>query len=208
MPCNGPLSRPAASSLSSSRASLSACSAVRVMKQFRSLCFSSSRIASFNSSSHDTCRARNASPAWRIVLMERLSTRHATVKAMSTHDRFPCQMETDTHPASRQQVNVRRVDDCATLHDVFTHCLPAFGGAYLRRIYTILDRAIGMGCPMTVSIAGPVTVSGQHLAWLIPMIEAGWVAYISTTDAVCYHDGHRSLDAHKHGPIHEVPIFA
>jgi len=88
------------------------------------------------------------------------------------------------------------------------NCLPAFGGAYLRRIYTILDRAIGMGCPLTLSIAGPVTVSGQHLAWLIPLIETGWVAYISTTDAVCYHDGHRSLDAHKHGPIHEVPIFA
>jgi deoxyhypusine synthase len=90
---------------------------------------------------------------------------------------------------------------------VFTHCLPAFGGAYFRRIYSILDRAIGMGCPLTVSIAGPVTVSGQHLAWLIPLLETGWVAYISTTDAVCYHDGHRSLDAHKHGPIHEVPIF-
>jgi deoxyhypusine synthase len=42
---------------------------------------------------------------------------------------------------------------------------------------------------------------------LIPLLETGWVAYISTTDAVCYHDGHRSLDAHKHGPIHEVPIF-
>ena len=51
-------------------------------------------------------------------------------------------------------------------------------------------------------------MSGQHLAWLIPLIETGWIAYISTTDAVCYHDGHRSLDAHKHGPIHEVPIFA
>ena len=50
-------------------------------------------------------------------------------------------------------------------------------------------------------------MSGQHLAWLIPLIETGWIAYISTTDAVCYHDGHRSLDAHKHGPIHEVPIF-
>ncbi len=32
--------------------------------------------------------------------------------------------------------------------------------------------------------------------------------YLSTTDAVCYHDGHRSLDAYKHGPISEVPIFS
>jgi deoxyhypusine synthase len=104
-------------------------------------------------------------------------------------------------------VKVRRVDECQTLDELFRDCLPAFGGAYLRRIYTILDHAIAMGCPLTVSIAGPVTVSGQHLAWLIPLLETGWVAYLSTTDAVCYHDGHRSLDAHA-DPIHEVPIHS
>jgi len=106
----------------------------------------------------------------------------------------------------RRVVKVRRVDECETLDEVFRHCLPAFGGAYLRRIYTILDRAIGMGCPLTISIAGPVTVSGQHQAWLIPLLETGWVAYLSTTDAVCYHDGHRSLNE-RQDPIHEVPIW-
>jgi deoxyhypusine synthase len=64
-----------------------------------------------------------------------------------------------------------------------------------------------MGCPLTISIAGPVTVSGQHQAWLIPLLETGWVAYVSTTDAVCYHDGHRSLDAHTRDTVFEVPIF-
>jgi len=103
-------------------------------------------------------------------------------------------------------VHVRRVDECSTLDELFRHCLPAFGGAFLRRIYTILDAAIGRGCPITLSVAGPVTVSGQHQAWLIPLLETGWIAYLSTTDAVCYHDGHRSLDAHR-DPIHEVPIF-
>ena len=106
----------------------------------------------------------------------------------------------------RRYVRTRRVDQCVTLDEIFTHCLPAFGGAYLRRIYQILDRAIGMGCPVTLSIAGPVTVSGQHHTWLIPLLETGWIAYLSTTDAVCYHDGHRSLDAYKSGPIHEVSI--
>jgi deoxyhypusine synthase len=114
-------------------------------------------------------------------------------------------MSTDHH---RRYVRVRRVDECDTLGDLFTHCLPAFGGAGLRRIYQILDRAIGMGCPLTLAVAGPVTVSGQHQTWLIPLLETGWVAYLSTTDAVCYHDGHRSLDAYKSGPIHEVPIHS
>jgi deoxyhypusine synthase len=106
---------------------------------------------------------------------------------------------------SRKFVEVSRVDEVETLHDVFTKCMPAFGGAYLRRTYAILDRAIGAGCPLTMAIAGPITVSGQHQAWLIPMIEAGWIAYLSTTDAVCYHDGHRSLQ--KENPVFEVPIF-
>src|SRR5947208_10876794 len=108
---------------------------------------------------------------------------------------------------SRRTERVRRVDECESMDDIFRHCLPAFGGAYLRRLYTILDRAIGTGCPLTLSIAGPVTVSGQHQAWLIPLLETGWVAYLSTTDAVCYHDGHRSLNAHLSDPIHEVPVF-
>jgi len=108
--------------------------------------------------------------------------------------------------SDRRYVRVRRVDECDTLGDLLTDCLPAFGGAYLRRIYQILDRAIGMGCPMTLAVSGPVTVSGQHQTWLIPLLETGWVAYLSTTDAVCYHDGHRSLDAYKSGPVHEVSI--
>jgi deoxyhypusine synthase len=108
--------------------------------------------------------------------------------------------------SDRRYVRVRRVDECETLGDLLLHCLPAFGGAYVRRIYQILDRAIGMGCPLTLAVSGPVTVSGQHQTWLIPLLETGWVAYLSTTDAVCYHDGHRSLDAYKSGPVHEVSI--
>jgi deoxyhypusine synthase len=105
------------------------------------------------------------------------------------------------------RVNVRRVDECESFDELLRHCFPAFGGAFLRRIYTILDRAIGSGCPLTLSIAGPITVSGQHQAWLLPLLETGWVAYLSTTDAVCYHDGHRSLDAHAPAPVFEVPIW-
>src|ERR1700747_1823720 len=107
---------------------------------------------------------------------------------------------------ARRRVEVRRVDQCDTLHDLTTPCFPAFGGAFLRRIYTILDEAIGLGAPLTLAISGPVTVSGQHQAWLIPLLETGWVGYISTTDAVCYHDGHRSPHEHR-DLMFQVPIW-
>lgn len=110
-------------------------------------------------------------------------------------------------PSHPRQVKVRRVDECNSMDELIRGCFPAFGGAFLRRIYTILDQAIGLGCPITLAVSGPITVSGQHQAWLIPLLETGWVAYLSTTDAVCYHDGHRSLTAHRHGPIFEVPIW-
>src|SRR6202051_2393563 len=117
--------------------------------------------------------------------------------------------ETQTGPAgARRYVKVRRVDECGTMHELFTHCFPAFGGAFLRRIYTILDRAIGMGCPLTLAVSGPVTVSGQHQTWLLPLLETGWGAYLSTTDAGCHHDWAPSTDAYKDGPIHEVPIHS
>jgi deoxyhypusine synthase len=112
-----------------------------------------------------------------------------------------------SHENSPRPLTTRRVDECETLDEIFRECLPAFGGAYLRRIYTILDRAIGEGYPLTLSVSGPVTVSGQHLTWLIPLLETGWIAYLSTTDAVCYHDGHRSLEHHKKYPFHEVQIY-
>ena len=124
-------------------------------------------------------------------------------------DNYPCGGgggARDPQGSPRRTVQVRRVDECETLDELFLHCLPAFGGAYLRRIYSILDQAIGADCPLTLAIAGPVTVSGQHQAWLLPLLETGWVGYLSTTDAVCYHDGHRSLSEHR-DPIHEVPIF-
>ncbi|PYQ63575.1 MAG: hypothetical protein DMF53_09800 [Acidobacteria bacterium] len=121
----------------------------------------------------------------------------------SVHDN---RLPHNVHLQSKRRVDVRRVDECGTLDEIFRSCLPAFGGAYLRRVYSLLDQAIGAGCPLTLAIAGPVTVSGQHQTWLIPLLETGWVAYLSTTDAVCYHDGHRSLDEHP-DPIFEVPIF-
>ncbi len=93
-----------------------------------------------------------------------------------------------------------------TPEQLLCECMPAFGGAYVSRIYRILDQAIGKGVALIIAVAGPVTVSDQHRAWLIPLIEAGWVAYITITDAACYHDGHDSLKQNVQRPIREVPI--
>jgi deoxyhypusine synthase len=110
-------------------------------------------------------------------------------------------------PGSRRELEARPVTEVEGLDEILEHCLPSFGGAYLRRLWTLLDEAVGKGLPMTVAVSGPVTVSGQHFAWLNPLLDTGWFVLVSTTDAVCYHDGHRALDSAAGHPFHEVPIF-
>lgn len=116
----------------------------------------------------------------------------------------PCKRDADK--LMGKPVEVMPVTEVRTPEQLLLHCMPAFGAGYVRRIYAILDQAIGQGVPLVVSVAGPVTVSNQHRAWLIPLLETGWFAYLTTTDAACYHDGHDSLEAFKERPIREVPI--
>jgi deoxyhypusine synthase len=108
--------------------------------------------------------------------------------------------------SSRELVH-KPVTEVESLDDLLESCLPSFGGGYVRRLWTLLDEAVGQGMPMTLAASGPVTASGQHYAWLNPLLDTGWFAYMSTTDAVCYHDGHRALDDAQKHPFHSVPIF-
>lgn len=101
----------------------------------------------------------------------------------------------------------RPVTESSHLDELLESGFPSFGGGYMRRVWHLLDRAIGEGVPMTLAVAGPVTASGQHIAWLDPLLDTGWFCLVSTTDAVCYHDGHRALDDAARHPLHEVPIF-
>lgn len=98
------------------------------------------------------------------------------------------------------------VTDIRNPEQLLTQCYRSYGAAYVRRLYLILDRAIGQGIPLIMPVAGPVTVSDQHRIWLNPMIEAGWIGYITVTDAICYHDGHDLLQQFRERPIYEVPI--
>ena len=104
----------------------------------------------------------------------------------------------------REELVTRSVADAEGLDAVFEDSLPAFGGSDLRRVWQLLDEAIGRGIPLSLSISGPVTLSGQHHTWLDPLLETGWFLMVSTTDAVCYHDGHRALDGSEERPFFRV----
>jgi len=103
-----------------------------------------------------------------------------------------------------EELVTRSVESAEGLDQLFENSLPAFGGSDVRRVWQLLDQAIGRGVPMSLAISGPVTLSGQHLTWLNPLLETGWFMLVSTTDAVCYHDGHRALDGAEERPFFRV----
>ena len=102
----------------------------------------------------------------------------------------------------REELVTESVAALDGLDALFEGALPAFGGSDLRRVWQLLDEAVGRGIPLSLAISGPVTLSGQHHTWLNPLLETGWFLLLSTTDAVCYHDGHRALD--DGGPFFRV----
>jgi deoxyhypusine synthase len=104
-------------------------------------------------------------------------------------------------------VTGKPVTQCEDLSEVFAASLPAFGGAYLRRVYDAMKAVIEKRIPLVITCAGPITVSDQHRAWLIPLIRAANTAYLTVTDAICYHDGHDSLRRTAERPIREVELF-
>jgi deoxyhypusine synthase len=104
-------------------------------------------------------------------------------------------------------VTGKPVTECQDLNEVFLSALPAFGGAYLRRVYDAMRAVIEKRIPLVVTCAGPITVSDQHRAWLIPFIRAANTAYLTVTDAICYHDGHDCLRKTMERPIREVDLF-
>jgi len=104
-------------------------------------------------------------------------------------------------------VTGKPVTECQDLNEVFLQSLPAFGGAYLRRVYEALKAVVEKRIPLVITCAGPVTVSDQHRAWLIPLIRAANTAYITVTDAICYHDGHDCLRPSEERVIREVNLW-
>jgi deoxyhypusine synthase len=104
-------------------------------------------------------------------------------------------------------VTGKPVTECQDLNEVFAASLPAFGGAYLRRVYEAMKAVIEQRIPLVVTCAGPITVSDQHRAWLIPLLKAANTAYITVTDAICYHDGHDCLHQSAERLVREVELF-
>jgi len=104
-------------------------------------------------------------------------------------------------------VTTRPVDECASMHEAFMALPTACGASTQSRAYQILYRAITEEVPLVLTISGIASLSNQTRFWINSMIRAGYIAAISTTDALVYHDGHDALRAlPKNKKPHERPV--
>ncbi|MDQ3813918.1 MAG: deoxyhypusine synthase family protein [Armatimonadota bacterium] len=103
-------------------------------------------------------------------------------------------------------VTTRPVDQCASLHEAFMALPRACGATAQSNAYQILHRAITEEVPLVLAVSGIASLSNQTRFWINSMIRAGYIAAVSTTDALVYHDGHDALRATPEGQPVERPV--
>lgn len=105
-----------------------------------------------------------------------------------------------------EPIFAKPVDECNSAEEVLLESFTCFGGGVVRDIYRILKDVLKKKIPLVVAVAGPITVSDQHRAWLVPLLKTGHVACVTTTDAACYHDGHDCLSETKRRSIKKANL--
>ena len=80
-------------------------------------------------------------------------------------------------PAQRRPLPTRPLTEVASLADLFENSLPSFGGGYLRRLWVLLDEAIGRGLPLTLSM----TSSTISVAGGLPSMVWSWEEFVATS---------------------------
>jgi len=103
-------------------------------------------------------------------------------------------------------VATRPIEECASMHEAFMNLPRACGASTMSRAYSILHRAVSEEVPLVLAISGIGSLSNQTRFWINSMVRAGYIAAISTTDALVYHDGHDALRVTPKGRAVERPV--
>ena len=103
-------------------------------------------------------------------------------------------------------VSTRPIDECQTMHEAFLALPRACGASTQAAAYQILYRAIVEEVPLVLTVSGIGSLSNQTRFWINSMVRAGYIAAISTTDALVYHDGHDVFGKARKDGTRERPV--
>src|SRR5688572_12530194 len=103
-------------------------------------------------------------------------------------------------------VSTRPMEEHASMHEAFLSLPRACGATAMSNAYRILHQTIVEEVPIVLTVSGIASLSNQTRFWINSMVRAGYIAVISTTDALVYHDGHDALKKNPRGRKIERPV--
>src|SRR3954447_19487573 len=107
------------------------------------------------------------------------------------------------HDASRflkgQRIDPRRIDGTETVAELIEGTYLAYNAARLREACQLFtDKMLESDVTVGLSITGALTPAGLGMSALIPLIEGGFVGWITAPGATLYHDAHCGLGLAMH----------
>ena len=77
--------------------------------------------------------------------------------------------------------------------ELLEHAFGAYVGRQERTAFELMRRSVDEDCSIFLTLSGAMTPAGLHQSCIIPLIEKGIIAALTTTGANLYHDAHRII---------------
>ena len=94
---------------------------------------------------------------------------------------------------SARTVDPRPLTGKESPREILEHAFSAYVGRQERTAFELMRRSIEEDCSVFLTLSGAMTPAGLHQSCLIPLIENGTIASLTTTGANLYHDAHRII---------------
>jgi deoxyhypusine synthase len=92
-----------------------------------------------------------------------------------------------------RRVDPRPITGEESARELLEHAFSAYVGRQERTAYELMKRCVDEDASVFLTLSGAMTPAGLHQSCLIPLIERGIVASLTTTGANLYHDAHRII---------------
>lgn len=95
--------------------------------------------------------------------------------------------------AGSRRVDPRPITGKESPAELLAHAFSAYVGRQERTGYELMKRSVEEDHSIFLTLSGAMTPAGLHQSCLIPLIERGYIASLTTTGANLYHDAHRII---------------
>ena len=108
-----------------------------------------------------------------------------------------------SHHLSGRRIDPKPLTGAERLDEVVAHAFTAYNAGRLREACELLvHKILAEDTTVGLSLSGALTPAGLGKSCLVPLIEAGFVDWITSTGANLYHDTHHAIGLELHSGTH------